>query len=86
MFSRPFRLDYVQWCLSNGEDWIFGTLDNDLESRSLPPLSICDSNLIESIKKILKMLILWVSTSHILAVFRGYSIQIKLDFVSHRQT
>ena len=86
MFSRPFRLDYVQWCLSDGEDWIFGTLNKGFQSRSLPPMSICDSKLEESIKKIFKMLILWVSTSHTLAVFRGYSIRAKLDLVSHRPT
>jgi len=46
-------------------------------------MSICDDDLEGSIKEILKMLILWVSTSHILAVLHGYSIQVLPDFVSN---
>ena len=83
MILRVIRLAYVQWCLSDGEDWIFGTLKRGMHSRSLPPMSICDGNLEESIKNILKMLILWVSIPHTLTVFPGYSIGAKLDFVSN---
>jgi len=78
---RLFRLDYVQWCLSNGEDWIFGTLKG-MQSQSLPPMSIYDGDLEEGIKKILKMLVLWVSIYHVLAVFPRYSNGPKLDFMS----
>jgi len=56
--------------LSDGEDWIFGTLNKSMQNRNLPPMSICDGDLEGSIKNILKMLILWVSTFHILCLPR----------------
>lgn len=62
-FRSTLRNNDVLWCLSNGEEWIFGIL-HEKQSQSLTPLFIDDENPEDSMKSILKMLILWVRTQY----------------------
>ena len=58
MISKGYGVDHFQSnaCAVVFEEWIFGVLDEERRTRSLPHMFIHDGDLEGSIKAILKML------------------------------
>jgi hypothetical protein len=63
----------VPWCISNGEEWLFGLLSQDssdpiktVRSYRLPILTLEGSRK-KDLELVFKMLIIWVSTVKLLA-------------------
>jgi hypothetical protein len=77
-----YRLKYVLWCLSNGEEWIFGAFNDKKNSRSLPSMFIQDDVLESSLKRILEMLVIWVSEYQTPVFMHDYLTAAKLDCMS----
>jgi hypothetical protein len=59
-----YRRKYVPWCISNGEEWLFGLLTESsrgVESYRLPILSLRERSRKADLETLFKLLIIWVS-------------------------